>query len=591
MSIISLSKVTFYGHIDDRKQVLTDLQDIGCLHLISWAPEKETLTVIGKSSRAREALQYILDCPYRRRQVSNQAKFDAVSVERKVLERKDKIQDLEDEKDFLTGRIANLRPWGDFQFPPLNELDNLKFWFYVVPHKDMTAFENTDYVRQIITRDNRFNYVVVISQDEPEETPVARVLTGNRSILELEERLEEVELALEDLQAERAGLTRWCILLARSIARLEDQAAVEDAVQQTYTQAPLFAFQAWTPVDSIARLEKYSQEKGLVLVVKEPEPDETPPTMMQNPIGLASGQDLVSFYTTPKYWLWDPSTIVFFSFALFFAMIFADAGYSAALGIFVAVFWKRMGASDAGRRFRILLAALVGAGVIYGVMVGSYFGLSPTQGSIPSRLNLLDMMNFSLMMRISILLGVFHLVLANAVTAWHFRGSVRAVVPTAWVCIFLGATTIWQAVSHGQAFAWLIPYGSGAMGVGLIAIVLFSATEGSVWKRLLKGLSGLAGISNAFGDALSYLRLFALGLASASLASTFNSMAGQVKSALPGIGILFALLIALFGHTLNFVLSLASGFIHGLRLNFIEFFRWSISEEGYPFKAFERKEN
>jgi V/A-type H+-transporting ATPase subunit I len=591
MSIISLSKVTFYGHIDDRKQVLTDLQDIGCLHLISWAPETETLTGTGKSSRAREALQYILDCPYRRRQVSNQAKFDAVSVERKVLERKDKIQDLEDEKDFLTGRIANLRPWGDFQFPPLNELDNLKFWFYVVPHKDMTAFENTDYVRQIITRDNRFNYVVVISQDEPEETPVARVLTGNRSILELEERLEEVELALEDLQAERAGLTRWCILLARSIARLEDQAAVEDAVQQTYTQAPLFAFQAWTPVDSIARLEKYSQEKGLVLVVKEPEPDETPPTMMQNPIGLASGQDLVSFYTTPKYWLWDPSTIVFFSFALFFAMIFADAGYSAALGIFVAVFWKRMGASDAGRRFRILLAALVGAGVIYGVMVGSYFGLSPTQGSIPSRLNLLDMMNFSLMMRISILLGVFHLVLANAVTAWHFRGSVRAVVPTAWVCIFLGATTIWQAVSHGQAFAWLIPYGSGAMGVGLIAIVLFSATEGSVWKRLLKGLSGLAGISNAFGDALSYLRLFALGLASASLANTFNSMAGQVKSALPGIGILFALLIALFGHTLNFVLSLASGFIHGLRLNFIEFFRWSISEEGYPFKAFERKEN
>jgi V/A-type H+-transporting ATPase subunit I len=103
-------------------------------------------------------------------------------------------------------------------------------------------------------------------------------------------------------------------------------------------------------------------------------------------------------------------------------------------------------------------------------------------------------------------------------------------------------------------------------------------------------MSGLTGLSNAFGDALSYLRLFALGLASASLASTFNDMAGQVKTALPGIGILFALLIALFGHTLNFVLSLSSGFIHGLRLNFIEFFRWSISEEGYPFTAFTRKE-
>jgi len=82
----------------------------------------------------------------------------------------------------------------------------------------------------------------------------------------------------------------------------------------------------------------------------------------------------------------------------------------------------------------------------------------------------------------------------------------------------------------------------------------------------------------------------ALGLASASLAITFNSMAGQVKEAFPGVGLLFALLIALLGHTLNFVLGLSSGFIHGLRLNFIEFFRWSISEEGQPFNAFARKE-
>jgi len=121
-------------------------------------------------------------------------------------------------------------------------------------------------------------------------------------------------------------------------------------------------------------------------------------------------------------------------------------------------------------------------------------------------------------------------------------------------------------------------------------VVLFNSPEGPLWKRVLKGLGGLTGISTAFGDALSYLRLFALGLASAALASTFNSMAGQVKEALPGIGLLFALLIALLGHSLNFALGLSSGFIHGLRLNFIEFFRWSISEEGHPFNAFARKE-
>jgi V/A-type H+-transporting ATPase subunit I len=137
---------------------------------------------------------------------------------------------------------------------------------------------------------------------------------------------------------------------------------------------------------------------------------------------------------------------------------------------------------------------------------------------------------------------------------------------------------------------FLKPYGLAAMVLGMASVVLFTSPEGPLWKRLLKGLGGLTGLSNAFGDALSYLRLFALGLATESLAVTFNGMAGQVKEALPGIGILFAFLIVLLGHTMNFVLSLSSGFIHGLRLNFIEFFRWSIPEEGRPFNAFARKE-
>jgi len=591
MSIVSLVKVTFYGHTDDRQQILSDLQKFGCLHLIPLAPEQESLhTAGGLSSRSREALRFLTSCPNRRRQVRDPDKFFARATEQKALALMEKIQDLEAERDFLIGRIENLRPWGDFSFPPREALNNLRLWFYVVPHKDMKQVETTDLIWEVILRDNRFCYFAVISERLPESMPVERVRTGNKSLSQLEDRLEEVELELEDLQAERAGLTRWCTLFARNIDRLEDQAAVNDAAEQTYAEDPVFALQAWTPENTIARLQQYVNDQGLVFETADPQPTETPPTLMQNPQGLAGGQDLVSFYTTPRYWLWDPSIIVFFSFALFFAMIFADAGYSASLGLIVAALWKKMGQSNAGRRFRILLATLVGAGVVYGVIVGSYFGVSPAAGSLPAKLKIVDMMNFSVMMQLSILLGVFHLVVANAVTAWHFRRSIRAAVPTAWIFIFLGATALWQAASHGDTLAFLQPYGIAAMVLGLAGVVLFSSPEGPLWKRLLKGLGGLTGLSNAFGDALSYLRLFALGLASASLAGTFNDMAGQVKEALPGIGILFALLIALFGHTLNFVLALSSGFIHGLRLNFIEFFRWSISEEGHPFNAFARKE-
>jgi len=100
----------------------------------------------------------------------------------------------------------------------------------------------------------------------------------------------------------------------------------------------------------------------------------------------------------------------------------------------------------------------------------------------------------------------------------------------------------------------------------------------------------LTGITRKFGDLLSYLRLFALGLASASLAATFNGLAMDIHAANTGLGLLFAVLVLVFGHTVTFLLGVMSGVVHGLRLNFIEFFGWGLTEEGYPFKAFAKRE-
>jgi V/A-type H+-transporting ATPase subunit I len=114
-----------------------------------------------------------------------------------------------------------------------------------------------------------------------------------------------------------------------------------------------------------------------------------------------------------------------------------------------------------------------------------------------------------------------------------------------------------------------------------------------VWGGLARGISGLlelTRVTKLFGDVLSYLRLFALGLASASLALTFNDLAGSINAALPGIGLLFAALVLVLGHGITLALGIMSGVVHGLRLNFIEFFGWALTDEGYPFRAFARRE-
>jgi V/A-type H+-transporting ATPase subunit I len=86
------------------------------------------------------------------------------------------------------------------------------------------------------------------------------------------------------------------------------------------------------------------------------------------------------------------------------------------------------------------------------------------------------------------------------------------------------------------------------------------------------------------------MRLFALGLASASLAATFNLLAHDLAQSMPGVGVLLAIMVLLFGHAINLAMGILSGVVHGLRLNFIEFFNWGLSDEGYPFKAFARRE-
>jgi V/A-type H+-transporting ATPase subunit I len=109
-------------------------------------------------------------------------------------------------------------------------------------------------------------------------------------------------------------------------------------------------------------------------------------------------------------------------------------------------------------------------------------------------------------------------------------------------------------------------------------------------KRIVHGLSALSELPSLFGDILSYLRLFALGLAGASLAVTFNTMAHHITQHGKPSSWVLAILILLIGQTLNLALCLMGAVVHGLRLNYIEFFKWSIKEDGYSYQPFKKQE-
>lgn len=594
-----MHKITLAGLAGDSAELLRGLQELGCVHLLSLQPAPPVHPERPKTGRVKEAyqaLQWISDVSKRRHQVEDEKRFDFEGVIAQALDNKRRVRAAEDHQHFLKQRIASIWPWGDFTLPTDPQaLGGYCLWFYEVPLGQLAALRALPDAYAEVHRDQRCAYVVAIARDEPDPAlmPVPRVHVGALPLRELQADLESTEALLEDLQAERWSLSRWSRLLQRKLARAEDRAALEDAKLGVLHTDGMGVLQGWVAAVDLPRLEIFVREQRLALLICDPLPGEMPPTRLRNAPSLAGGEDLVLFFQTPGYFGIDPSPVVFFAFALFFAMILADAGYAVILGAALLWHWSRLGSNALGLRLRILLLLILGLSLLYGVAVGSYFGLAPPAGSWLATARWLHMDDYSQMMRIAITVGAGQLILANALVAWQRAAWPASVSPLGWIAVILGGLLLYGLDDNAPVPWFGAAYGVLISGLLIVATAAWWVARCEGASRLQSGLGilkALTQLSQLFGDVLSYLRLFALGLAGASLGLTFNQLALQVKQQFPGTGLLWALLIVLVGHGINLGLGIMSGVIHGLRLNYIEFFNWGLTDEGYPFRPFHKKE-
>jgi len=597
MSIVALKKLTLCGVKAEKTDVLKKLQILGGAHLIPLTTQTFSTEITTKklTEKAVHALKYLLQCTKKRHQINDRDQFDLNNIVQQVLQIKTDFRTLNDQRDFLINRIKEIKPWGDFNLSTEADLGGIKFWFYIVPKRLMKTLKD-DLVFQVVHTNNIHCFVVVLAEQEPEATcvPVPRTHTGKIPLSALKKDLQSIELALEDKQAERQSLTRWITLISLSLAENEDAVALQVADFLSLDDEDLFVVQAWLPLQKISEFKAFAKTNGLVLMLEDIQEQDHPPTLLENSELLAGGEEVVKFYQTPAYDGWDPSIVLFFSFAFFFAMILSDAGYAAFFGLLLALKWRSLGKNRQGSRIRILALVTIIFSIIWGVLTGGYFGFSPPEGSFAKSLKILEINDFDSMMRLSIAVGTVHIILANLIKAYQFKTSNAGLVAWGWICLVVGGFTLWLVNSHflNSLLANNVAITLLIMGGGIVLFFSGDRTiktpKDALWQ-ILDGLKNITGITKIFGDILSYMRLFALGLASASLALTFNQLAEQVYSSASGLGLLLSLLILIFGHTLNLMLCLMSGVVHGLRLNFIEFYNWSVSDEGYAFKAFSKK--
>ena len=583
MSIVAMHTLTLVGLIDEKIAILDSLQGLGCLHLVPLSSGLLSEVNAEISDETIGALKLLQTWHIKQTSPNPSLAMSPLQIQLRAHQIQAEIDLLRDELELLAGRISKVQQWGDFDFSSLEDMGGLALWFYLIPNHQVRLLDELAETWQLVGKDARHSYLVLVSADEPDKVPGVRQHLGGRSLSELHMRDSEIRNKTSELQMQGAQLARELPVFQKHVHALQDLGELARASKMSFDDGKLFGLQAWVPESNVEALEGFAHDHKLVYQFSEPNAQQHPPTLFDNPPAWEVGESLVGFYLTPNYRLWDPSFIVLYSFTVFFAMIMSDAGYGLVMAVLLAIFWGKL----AHRNWRFLCVLLTLSTLIWGALVGSYFGIEPAHGSILSLVHVLDMQNMNAMMLVSILVGSAHIILSNLIEAWRLRGLAIALAPLGWVVTIASGLL----ALLGSSISELEAIGQWGLALGLALVFAFSGAQKNtkLLKRLGSGAMALTRITEAFGNVLSYLRLFALGIASAALAGAFNDLAIQANASVKGLGFVLALLILLIGHLLNFILAFMSGFIHGLRLNLIEFFNWSVREEGYAFRAFKKK--
>jgi V/A-type H+-transporting ATPase subunit I len=363
----------------------------------------------------------------------------------------------------------------------------------------------------------------------------------------------------------------------------------------------------FVPEDKLGVLKRGASENGWALIADEPGEDDEVPTKLKNNKLVSLIYPLTDFLEVmPGYKEVDISGWFLFFFCIFFGMIFGDAAYGALIllgGIIGLIATAKKGVPEI-----IKLVFLLGfSNFAWGVLTCTWFGID--SASLPEILQKISLplisnvtsaqsprdsgivqqnlmiLCFSLAL-IQLTIGHILVILkSNSLKILGDIGSVAMLVGMYFIILSLIASNEYRKI---PMYMWAVY----TFGGGFLLNFIFANYDGSIGRSILESLkniiSVILGIANVFSDIMSYIRLWAVGLAGGAIAATVNTMAGPIL----GHFVFFILGIVLltFGHGLNLVLNVLSVLVHGVRLNTLEFsghagLTWS----GFAYKPFAKR--
>lgn len=501
------------------------------------------------------------------------------------------IEELRKNIHNLKSRIAEMEPFGSFSPERIRELEkhNIHIQLYRLTRKQLADIPDTLICKPISGKDGIVHAAILWSGNKPHQNLGCEIKLPENSLNELRDNLLRKEKELKYFEDILDSLLPYLMWMKKHLKYLEEEKKVNDLINEMPYKEGLSILQGWCPENRVDELKQLVLFQGCGFLIRDPEPDDQPPTLLKLPSWLEMCRPLFRMINIiPGYKEYDVSFPFLLYMGIFFGILIGDAGYGLLL-LFVCLIFQWRGTSlpqpalNLGYFFGFTT-------IIWGMMTGNWFGVEAfsripllKELMIPS-LNAFSLKSQSLIMLLCFVIGASHISLAHIIACLGHMRSWKALSPLGWITVIWG---IFLVVRHLVLENPLPSFTMLLIGSGLLLVILFTNPQKNIAKGILAGLAAVPmKLMNCFSDIISYIRLFAVGMATLAVATSFNEIAANVGFNSAG-KVFGTVAILILGHGINILMGALSVVVHGLRLNMLEFsghlnMQWS-GEEYQPF--------
>lgn len=572
--------------ISRKQEMLEALRDIGILHLSEKKRAVyEVLNRVAALSKADMTLKEYRDKKAASREVLSDEEFEKVFAEvQEALYRKNALVQ---KVNTANSELERILEWGEFSPADLKELKDagFNFHFYTIGKNELKLAEDDETVKFIrLASVNKMAAIAVLGT-LPEGFSATEFTLPEKSAEEYRQILKDSEAGIEACSEKLRKTSVYDASFKAQLLKARNEEIFSSACETAESDEDLVWLSGYVPAVDVDKFKTMAESKKCAWAVEEVAEDDlqVPTKLRYTKVSRLIEPVFNLLGILPGYREQDVSIFFLVFFALFFAMIIGDAGYGMLILIGTIGYAIK---SKSKNNAVFLLTVLSIATIVWGAITGTWFGIEgvmkvpflkalviPSFSNYPEYFNMTATQQQNVIMKFSFSIGAIQMALGSilAIRKKLVEKNLSWVADLGWMIAIIGMYLLSLNLVIGEKSS-LIPV-AVLVGTAFALVVLFGGMSPD--KTFAEGLkSGLGGVFtvfldtiSCFGNVMSYIRLFAVGMAGMAIAQSFNAIGVGFHGPLMIIGIV----VVCIGHALNIIMAFLSVVVHGVRLNVMEF--------------------